>query len=170
MRGWILTLVAIGCGGDSADKDGAAVPQVMQYTYDFGLSGDPARGDVMIRPTAQAPALPDPRVEDPRLVRKRYVISADELATDALSTLTLPDAMHILRPTLYTQNMILTATNPKNAPIFVNGVLVDGMGYLRNIPAKNVEEVRYLKREEAAIQYGMQYVYVILVKLRPDHQ
>jgi hypothetical protein len=45
---------------------------------------------------------------------------------------------------------------------------VDGMSYLRNIPARNVLEVRYLKREEAALQYGMQYPYVILVKLRPE--
>jgi hypothetical protein len=153
-----------------ADKDGTAVPQVVQVTYDFGLDGDPERGDVMIRPMVKAAQEPTPRVEDPRLVRKRFVISAEELASPALHTMMLPDALHQLRPNLYTQEMVLTASNPKDAPIFVNGVLVDGMGYLRNIPAKNAAEVRYLKREEAAIQYGMQYQYVILVKLHHQQQ
>ena len=153
-----------------ADKDGTAVPQVVQVTYDFGLDGDPERGDVMVRPMAQSAQEPTPHVEDPRLVRKRFVITAEELASPALQTLMLPDALHMLRPALYTQKMVLTASNPKDSPIFVNGVLVDGMGYLRNIPAKNVAEVRYLKREEAAIQYGMQYQYVILVKLHHEQQ
>ena len=153
-----------------ADKDGTAVPQVVQVTYDFGLAADPERGDVVVRPIAKAAQEPDPRVEDPRLPRKRFVISAEELASPALQTMMLPDAMHQLRPVLYTQQMVLAGSAPKDAPIFVNGVLVDGMSYLRNIPAKNVAEVRYLKREEAAIQYGMQYQYVILVKLHRSQQ
>src|SRR5919112_5101790 len=35
-----------------AQKDGAAVRQVVQLTYDFGLPGDAERGDVVIRPRA----------------------------------------------------------------------------------------------------------------------
>jgi hypothetical protein len=42
------------------------------------------------------------------------------------------------------------------------------MATLRNITAGNVEEVRYWKREEAAMRYGMEYPYVITVKMRPD--
>lgn len=72
-----------------AQKDGAAVRQVVQHTDDFGLAGDP-------------------------------------------------------------------------------GVRVEGMALLRNITAGHVEYVRYWKREEAAMQFGMEYPYAVTVKLRPD--
>jgi hypothetical protein len=42
------------------------------------------------------------------------------------------------------------------------------MASLRNITAGHVEEVRYWKREEAGPKFGMEYPYVITVKLRPD--
>jgi hypothetical protein len=157
-----------------AQKDGAAVAQVVQYTYDFGLAGDPERGDVMIRPVAaqqspvsEAPQKP-PHDDAEKSVKKRYVIGTDELSSSLVDMLMLPEAMHRLRPALYPQAMVLSSSNPPEGPIFVNGVLVDGMSYLRHIPAKRAEEVRYLKREDAKIQYGMQYEYVILVKLRPE--
>jgi hypothetical protein len=159
-----------------AQKDGNAVAQVVQYTFDFGLAGDPERGDVMIRPMAvqaaqpQPAAQPAPQPRDERQVRPRYVIGPDEFATPQVELLMLPEALHQLRPVLYTQEMVRTATSPPDAPIFVNGVLVDGMDYLQHIPARNALEVRYLKKEDAKIQYGMQYRYVILVKLRPDRQ
>ena len=35
-----------------AQKDGAPVQQVVQYTYDFGMRGDPERGDIVVRPSA----------------------------------------------------------------------------------------------------------------------
>jgi hypothetical protein len=38
-----------------ADKDGNAVPQVVQLTYDFGFANDPVRGDVIIRAPAKQP-------------------------------------------------------------------------------------------------------------------
>jgi hypothetical protein len=148
----------------------------VQYTYDFGLTGDPERGDVMIRPVLaqQPPTRPtapqQPHGDAQRQVKQRYVIGSDELSSSLVDMMMLPDALHRLRPALYSQNMVLSASNPPEGPIFVNGVLVDGMSYLRHIPAKNAEEVRYLKREDAKMQYGMQYEYVILVKLHPEQQ
>ena len=52
--------------------------------------------------------------------------------------------------------------------MFVNSVRVEGFASLREITAGHVEEVRYWKREEAAMKFGMDYIYVITVKLRPD--
>jgi hypothetical protein len=149
-----------------ADKDGTPVSQVVQYTYDFGLADDPPRGDVMVRPRGAQPA---PRPAEMRgMARPRYVITAEELAAKEIELLMLPQALHMLRPALFSETS--TVSRPGDGPVYVNGVLVDGMSYLRNIPAKNAMEVRYLKREEAALQYGMQYPYVILVKLRPERQ
>jgi hypothetical protein len=144
-----------------ADKDGNAVAQVVQYTYDFGFDGDPPQGDVQIRPKG----VPEPRADTRGMTRPRYVITAEELTAPDLQLVMLPVALHKLRPALYDESSVVA---PGNGPVYVNGVLVDGMSYLRNIPARNVLEVRYLKREEAALQYGMQYPYVILVKLRPE--
>ncbi|HEV7990790.1 MAG TPA: carboxypeptidase-like regulatory domain-containing protein [Gemmatimonadaceae bacterium] len=145
-----------------ADKDGSPVAQVVQYTYDFGLDGDPPQGDVQIRPKGVSPA---PVADVRGMTRPRFVITAEELAAPDLQLVMLPVALHKLRPALFNEN---DAVAPGNGPVYVNGVLVDGMNYLRNIPARNAIEVRYLKREEAAMQYGMQYPYVILVKLRPE--
>jgi hypothetical protein len=50
----------------------------------------------------------------------------------------------------------------------VNDVRVEGMAALRDITAGDVEEVRYWKREEAAVRFGMEYPYVITVKHAPD--
>lgn len=144
-----------------ADKDGNAVAQVVQYTYDFALPGDPPQGDIQIRPKSA----PEPRADARGMSRPRYIITAEELAAPDLQLVMLPVALHKLRPALYDESSIVA---PGNGPVYVNGVLVDGMSYLRNIPARNVIEVRYLKREDAALQYGMQYPYVILVKLRPE--
>lgn len=144
-----------------ADKEGSAVAQVVQYTYDFGLDGDPPQGDVQIRPKNA----PEPRADARGMTRPRYVITAEELTAPDLQLVMLPVALHKLRPALFDENAVVA---PGNGPVYVNGVLVDGMSYLRNIPARNVIEVRYLKREEAALQYGMQYPYVVLVKLRPE--
>ncbi|MEO8562363.1 MAG: carboxypeptidase regulatory-like domain-containing protein [bacterium] len=145
-----------------ADKDGNPVAQVVQFTYDFALDGDPLRGDLQIRPKGAPPPRPDSK----GMARPRYVITAEEFASTDVETLTLPEALHKLRPALFPE--AATTTKPDDGPIYVNGVLVDGMSYLRHIPARNAIEVRFLKREEAALQYGMQYPYVVLVKLRPD--
>jgi hypothetical protein len=152
-----------------AEKDGAAVSQVVQYTYDFGLANDPPRGDLMIRPGKAATSAAPPRPTETRgMTRPRYVITAEELAAKDIELLTLPQALHMLRPALFKE--AITGTRPGDGPVYVNGVLVDGMNYLRNIPARNALEVRYLKREEAALQYGMQHPWVLLVKLRNDQQ
>ena len=37
-----------------AQKDGGPVRQVVQYTYDFGMRGDPERGDIVVRPPMPA--------------------------------------------------------------------------------------------------------------------
>ena len=144
-----------------ADKDGNAVAQVVQYTYDFGFEGDPPQGDVVIRPKGQ----PAPRADAKGMTRPRFVITAEELASPDLELVTLPIALHKLRPALYDESGPVA---PGNGPTYVNGVLVDGMNYLHNLLARDVLEVRYLKREEAAMQYGMQYPFVILVKMKAD--
>jgi hypothetical protein len=50
----------------------------------------------------------------------------------------------------------------------VNDVRVEGIASLRNITARDVEEVRYWKREEAAMRFGMEFPYAVTVRLRPD--
>ena len=145
-----------------ADKDGNAVAQVVQYTYDFGFEGDTPQGDIIIRPKGDAA----PRTDVKGMTRPRFVVTAEELASPELELVTLPIALHKLRPALFNENAPVA---PGNGPVYVNGVLVDGMNYLHNILARNVVEVRYLKREEAAMQYGMQYPFVILVKLKPEN-
>ena len=74
-----------------AQKDGAAVRQVVQYTYDFGLPGDPERGDVVIRPVYAPAAAP---VDGKAPVKTMYVISADELTAPDIQQMNLAEAMH----------------------------------------------------------------------------
>jgi hypothetical protein len=154
-----------------AKKDDEWVAQVVQYTYDFGLPGDPDRGDVVIRPPVQRVAArpmgataPDPRSP----VKTMYVITGDELSSPDVEQLNLVEALQRLRPRLYggTRNIIFTS--PNAGPVYVNDVRVDDVTNLRNIIAGHVEEVRFWKREEAAMKFGMQYRFAITVKMRPD--
>jgi hypothetical protein len=151
-----------------AQKEGKPVPQVVQTTYDFGMTDDPARGDVVVRPTApRAPAaVAHPEAHAP--VKTMYVISADELSAPDVEQLSLADALHRLRPTLYGPPRGAMITTPFEPPVFVNGVRVEGLASLRNITAGHVEEVRYWKREEAAMKFGMDYPYAVTVTMRPD--
>jgi TonB family protein len=146
-----------------AQKDGDPVRQVVQYTYDFGLAGDPPRGDVLVRPI-----VPVVQVERKPPVKTMYVITSDELSAPDVEQMNLVDALHKLRPRLYGPSRSTTVTSPSEPPVFVNGVRVEGMASLRNISANQVEQVRYWKREEAAMQFGMEYPYAVTVKLRPD--
>ena len=146
-----------------AQKDGAPVRQVVQRTYDFGMAGDPVRGDVLVRPAA--PVMP---VATRPAVKTMYVITSDELSASDVEQMNLVDALHKLRPRLYGPSQTNTVTSPAEPPVFVNGVRVEGMASLRNITAGHVEHVRYWKREEAAMQFGMEFPYAITVKLRPD--
>jgi hypothetical protein len=149
-----------------AQKDGKPVPQVVQTTYDFGLADDPARGDVVIRPPA--PAAPAVHGDAHAPLKTMYVITADELSAPDVEQLTLADALHRLRPKLYGPARGAMVTTPLEPPVFVNGVRVEGMASLRNITAGHVEEVRYWKREEAAMKFGMDYPYAVTVTMRPD--
>jgi hypothetical protein len=45
-----------------------------------------------------------------------------------------------------------TRTSIDEPPVYVNDVRVEGIAALRNIIAGDVEEVRYWKREEAAMR------------------
>jgi hypothetical protein len=155
-----------------ARKDDEWVPQVVQYTYDFGLRGDPERGDVVIRPTVAATAdagrvarAPGPVAKAP--VKTLYLITADEFSKPEIETMSLSDALHRLRPRLFgpTRNV---QTSPSEGPVFVNNIRVEGLASLRYILAGNVEEVRYWKHEEAAMKFGMEIPYAITVKMRPD--
>jgi hypothetical protein len=147
-----------------ARKDSEWVPQVVQYTYDFGLNGDPDRGDVVVRP----PQIRVARTETKSPVRTMYVVTAEELSKPEIEQMTLADALHRLRPRLFGPTRNSTVTSQQEAPVFVNGVRVEGLASLRNITAGNVEEVRYWKHEEAAMKFGMEFPYAVTVKLRPE--
>jgi hypothetical protein len=149
-----------------AQKDGAPVRQVVQLTYDFGLPGDAERGDVVIRPVV-APSTERAPVADAKApVKTMYVISADELSAPEIAQMSLADAMHRLRPRLYGPTRSATTTEPGEPPVFVNGTRAEGLASLRHITAGNVEEVRFWRREEAGTRFGMEYPYVVTVKLR----
>jgi len=149
------------------------VPQVVQYTYDFGLPGDPERGDVVVRPPTmsrrQAKAVAQVRhAETKSPVRTMYVITGDELAQPEIEQMNLSDALHRLRPRLFGTPRNATRTSLDEPPVFVNDVRVEGFASLRNITAGHVAEVRYWKHEEAAMRFGMEFPYAITVRMRPD--
>jgi hypothetical protein len=156
-----------------ARKNDDWVPQVVQYTYDFGLAGDPERGDVVIRPAvvaqanASAKSRPVQAAKAPA-VKTMYIVASDELSKPEIQQMNLSEALHRLRPRLYGPPRGSTRTSIDEPPVYVNDVRVEGIASLRNITAGDVEEVRYWKREEAAMRFGMDYPYAITVKLRPD--
>ena len=76
-----------------AQKDGGPVRQVVQYTYDFGMRGDPERGDVVVRPAAATPPAPA-KAAGPKTL---YVIGADELSAPGIEQMNLVDALNHLR-------------------------------------------------------------------------
>ncbi|PYP81380.1 MAG: hypothetical protein DMD35_01300 [Gemmatimonadetes bacterium] len=155
-----------------ARKDDDWVSQVVQYTYDFGLAGDPERGDVVVRAGASNGGTPSvaraARVDARTPVKTMYVITADELSKPDIEQMNLSEALHHLRPKLFGPSRNATVTTQYEPPVFVNDVRVEGMASLRNITAGHVEEVRYWKREEAAMRFGMDYPFAVTVKLRPD--
>lgn len=153
-----------------AKKDGEWVSQVVQYTYDFGLVGDPDRGDVVVRPPAQTVGQTRPAggAEPKSPVRTMYVVTGEELSKPEIEQMNLADALHRLRPRLFGPPRNSTQTSQQEPPVFVNDVRVEGIASLRNITARDVEEVRYWKHEEAAMKFGMEFPYAVTVKLRPD--
>ena len=158
-----------------AKKDGEWVRQVVQYTYDFGLPGDPERGDVVIRapatgtkpPVTMAPVVAKSRVDAKAPVKTMFVISADELSSRDIEQMNLAEAIHRLRPQLYGAPRNATRTEPGEPPVYVNGVRAEGLASLRGITAGHVEEVRYWKPEEAFMKFGFAVPYAITVTLRP---
>jgi hypothetical protein len=147
-----------------AQKDGAPIQQVVQYTYDFGMRGDPERGDVVVRPSQPTAPVAETKAVGPRTL---YIVSGEELSQQGIEQANLVDALARLRPTLF--GPMARGNFPAGEhPVFVNNQRVEGFTSLREITASHVEEVRYWKREEAAMKFGMDYIYVITVKLRPD--
>ena len=158
-----------------AKKDGDFVPQVVQYTYDFGFAGDPDRGDVVIRAPGQivssqvARAPRQPRREPQSPVKTMYTVRADELSSPDVAQMNLADALLRLRPRLFGPIRKEAGTSTEEPPIvFVNDVRVEGMGSLREILASHVEEVRYWKQEEAFMKFGMVVPYAISVRMLPN--
>jgi hypothetical protein len=153
-----------------AQKDDGPVQQVVQYTYDFGMRGDPERGDIIVRPQSSSPteSKAQPKTEvKAGAPHTMYVVGSDELSAPGIELMNLVDALNRLRPKLF--GPITRSNNsPAEQPVFVNDVRVEGITALRGITARNVEEVRYWKHEEAAMKFGMEYIYAITVKLRPD--
>ena len=147
-----------------AKKGDEWVPQVVQFAYDFGLAGDPERGDVVVRPSQPTAPVAETKAVGPRTL---YIVSGEELSQQGIEQANLVDALARLRPTLFGP-IARGTTPPGEHPVFVNNVRVEGFASLRELTASHVEEVRYWKREEAAMKFGMDYIYVITVKLRPD--
>jgi len=153
-----------------AKKDGDWVRQVVQYTYDFGLPGDPERGDVIVRPPVVATAAPRdarPTADAKAPLKTMFVIGRDELSAREVEQMNLAEAIHRLRPRLFGAPRNATATNQEEPPVYVNGVRAEGLASLRNITAGDVEEVRYWKPEEAFMKFGMAVPYAVTVTLRP---
>ena len=160
-----------------AKKDGDWVPQVVQYTYDFGFTGDPERGDVVVRAPAQTALVAGQVARAPRQLQREprapvktmYIVRADELSNMEVGQMNLFDALHRLRPRLF-GGPVRTESGKSEMgppPVYVNDVRVEGLTSLREILASNVEEVRYWKQEEAFMKYGMVVPYAISVKMLP---
>ena len=152
-----------------AKKDDDWVPPVVQYTYDFGLVGDPERGDVIIRPPLQvAHASTGPGARQTRSpVKTMYVVRADELSHKEVGQMNLYDALLRLRPRLFDVRMQTSKSEMEPPPVFVNDVRVEGMSSLREILASHVEEVRYWKQEEAYMKYGLVVPFALTVRMLP---
>ena len=159
-----------------AKQDGEWVPQVVQYTYDFGFPGDPDRGDVVVRAPGQValaggqqtPA-PRPLAREPRSpVKTMYVLRADELSHREIAQMNLLDALLRLRPRLFDVRTQTSKSELEPPPVYVNDVRVEGMSSLREILASHVEEVRYWKQEEAYIKFGLVVPFAITVKMLPN--
>ena len=158
-----------------ANKDGDWVPQVVQYTYDFGFQGDPDRGDVVVRAPAGATLASSretraerPLLREPRSpVKTMYVLRADELSHKEIGQMNLYDALLRLRPRLFDVRMQTTKSEVEPPPIYVNDVRVEGMSSLREILASHVEEVRYWKQEEAYMKYGLVVPFALTVRMLP---
>jgi hypothetical protein len=158
-----------------ANKDGDWVAQVVQYTYDFGLPGDPERGDVVIRAPAKVALAAAPAARAPRELRREprspvktmYILRTDELSNMEVGQMNLFDALVRLRPRLFGVRMETSKSEMDPPPVYVNDVRVEGMASLREILASNVEEVRYWKQEEAFMKFGMVVPFAITVKMLP---
>jgi hypothetical protein len=158
-----------------AKKDGDWVPQVVQYTYDFGFTGDPERGDVVVRAPAQATLAAGQAARAPRPLQREsrspvktmYVIRADELSHQEIGQMNLFDALLRLRPRLFGVRMETSKSELEPPPVYVNDVRVEGTSSLREILSSHVEEVRYWKQEEAFMKYGLVVPYAITVKMLP---
>src|SRR6185369_12291861 len=81
-----------------AQKDGAPIQQVVQYTYDFGMRGDPERGDVVVRPSQPTAPVAETKAVGPRTL---YIVSGEELSQQGIEQANLVDALARLRPTLF---------------------------------------------------------------------
>lgn len=145
-----------------AEKDGKAVAQVVQVTYDFGFPNDPPRGDVVVRPqtlpgvqvAGAATGGANPRLKSGSL----YYITTKDLAQNDVSELSLFDALARLRPTLFgAAARAQTTSDVSELYVLVDNVPVEGLGALRNIRASAVASVEYVKREQAMVRFGTQH-------------
>ena len=160
-----------------AKKDEEWVPQVVQYTYDFGFPGDPDRGDVMVRAPGQVALAagqrtraPGPLIREPRSpVKTMYIVRTEELSHREIGQMSLFEALLRLRPRLFGPVRVETNNSEEEPPaVYVNDVRVEGMPSLREILASNVEEVRYWRQEEAFMKFGLVVPFAITVKMLPN--
>lgn len=142
-----------------ADRDGKAVAQVVQLSYDFGFANDPPRGDVVVRPQP----LPNVQVAGAPTSKRGaslYRISADEFESPDVRDLSLLDAIQKLRPNLVGmagRAVITLRGGVSDVYVVVDGNPVDDISSLRDIRATQAKSVEYMKREQAMVRYGTQH-------------
>ena len=87
--------------------------------------------------------------------RSANVITADEIA--ATNTTTAYEAVEKLRPSfLQSRGSNLSGSDNGLADVYVGLQRYGDVNALRNIPALEVQEIRFYKGAEAATKYGMQ--------------
>ena len=97
-------------------------------------------------------------VEQPRSGR---VLSSQELAEVASRSTSLYDAVSILRP-WYLQPFLARGAGPSYAAVYVDGLFHGPVGTLRQIPLRDVREVRLVRGADATITYGAHRPEIIL--------
>lgn len=93
--------------------------------------------------------------------RRSKTLSAEEIEKSNTVANTAYDVVETLRPRWLQPHELLKlpgtpTSSPQSTPVYVyvNDVNVGPVDYLKTIPAKNVQELRYLDQNETASRYG----------------
>lgn len=101
--------------------------------------------------------------------RQRDVITREEIQASAHRDMDLFQAVRSLRPHFLAPprgNRTMGSGRPANTVVYIDGNKAGELDALKNIPAANVEEVRYLDPARAEEEYGITHNGgAVLVKL-----